>query len=52
MLLTLFHSPCGTPCLTISREPRAVRYPALAIALPSAVGVGLCVLVNLVCSLI
>lgn len=52
LLLTLFHFPCGTTCLTIWRETRSARWTALAIALPTAVGVGLCVLVNLVCSLI
>ena len=52
LLLTLFHFPCGTTCLTIWRETRSARWTALAIALPTAVGVGLCVLINLVCSLI
>ncbi len=52
LLLTLFHFPCGTTCLTIWRETRSARWTALAIALPTAAGVGLCVLVNLVCSLI
>lgn len=49
LLFTLFHFPCGTTCLTIWRETRSLRWTALAVALPTAVGVGACVLVRLVC---
>ena len=47
LLFTLFHFPCGTTCLTIWRETRSPKWTALAVLLPTAVGVGLCVLVRL-----
>ena len=42
LVFTLFHFPCGTTCLTIWRETRSLRWTALAIVLPLAVGVILC----------
>ena len=47
LLFTLFHFPCGTTCLTIWRETKSAKWTALAIALPTAVGVGLCMAVRL-----
>ena len=52
MLFTLFHFPCGTTCLTIWRETKSVRWTALAVALPTAIGVALCVAVHLVCTVL
>ncbi len=52
LLFTLFHFPCGTTCLTIWRETHSAKWTALAVALPTAVGVGLCVIVRLVISLL
>lgn len=49
LLLTLFHFPCGTTCLTIWRETRSLKWTALAIALPTAAGILCCLLVRLVC---
>ncbi len=46
LLFTLFHFPCGTTCLTIWRETRSAKWTVLAVVLPTAVGVGLCVLVH------
>ena len=51
LLFTLFHFPCGTTCVTIFKETKSVKWTALAIALPTAVGVGLCILVHLLCAL-
>ena len=48
LLFTQFHFPCGTTCLTIWRETRSLKWTATAILLPTAVGVGLCIVVNLV----
>ena len=47
LLFTLFHFPCGTTCLTVWRETKSVKWTAAAVLLPTAVGVGLCVMVNL-----
>ena len=48
LLFTLFHFPCGTTCLTIWRETKSAKWTALAIALPTAIGVGLCIAVHLI----
>ena len=45
VLFTLFHWPCSTTCLTIARETRSVKWTLLSIALPTAMGMGLCVCV-------
>ena len=52
LLFTLFHFPCGTTCLTIWRETRSAKWTALAIALPTAVGMGLCMAVKGACVLL
>ena len=44
ILFSLFHWPCSTTCLTIAKETGSVRWTLLAIALPTAVGMGLCAL--------
>lgn len=46
MLFTLFHWPCGTTCLTIRRETGSLWWTLAAIALPTAVGCGLCMLIG------
>ncbi len=43
LLFTLFHFPCGTTCLTIWRETKSIRWTILAILLPTAAGILLCV---------
>ncbi len=47
LVFTLFHFPCGTTCFTIWKETRSVKWTALAVVLPTAVGVALCVLIRL-----
>lgn len=42
MLFSLFHWPCSTTCLTIYKETGSVKWTALAVALPTALGLGLC----------
>ncbi len=51
ILLMLFHSPCTTALLTIKKETGSIRWTAVAFLLPSALGVLLCLLVNLTASL-
>ena len=46
MLFSLFHWPCSTTCLTIYKETGSVKWTALAIALPTALGLGLCLCVT------
>ena len=49
LVLTLFHFPCGTTCFTIWKETRSAKWTALAILLPTAVGMALCMLIHLAC---
>ncbi len=46
MLLMLFHSPCLTTLLSIRRETRSFRAMLAAFAIPSALGVTVCMLTN------
>ena len=46
MLFSLFHFPCSTTLLTLYRESRSKRWTALAAALPTALGMALCILTN------
>jgi len=47
MVFTLFHWPCATTLMTIRRETNSLRLTAAAAALPTLVGVLLCMLLNL-----
>ena len=47
LLFTLFHWPCSTTLITIYRETRSRKWTALALLLPTALGIILCCLVNL-----
>lgn len=48
----LFHWPCGTTCLTIFRETGSLKWTAAAVALPTAVGSTLCLLLHLLCLIV
>lgn len=52
LLFTLFHWPCSTTCLTIYRESKSLKWTLAAVAVPTLLGVGLCVLVNALGSLL
>ena len=45
MLFSLFHWPCSTTCLTIAKETGSIKWTALAVVVPTLVGVCMCVLV-------
>ncbi len=47
-IFTLFHFPCATACLTIKKETASVKCMLAAIALPTAVGITLCSIINAV----
>lgn len=51
MLFSLFHWPCSTTLLTVYKETKSCRYTLLAALLPTAVGVGLCMLFTGICHL-
>lgn len=46
MALCLLHFPCGTTCLTIRRETGGYRWMLLAMVLPTAVGMAVCMLIH------
>ena len=46
-IFTLFHWPCSTTVLTLRRETGSLKWTALAILLPTAIGFALCAAVNL-----
>ncbi len=46
MALCLLHFPCGTTCLTIRRETGGYRWMLLAMVLPTAVGIAVCMLIH------
>lgn len=48
MVFTLFHWPCSTTLITIYRETGSAKKTAAAFLLPTAVGILLCIMLNLV----
>lgn len=46
MIFTLFHFPCATTCLTIKKETGSLKWTALGFVLPTAVGILLCMFIN------
>ena len=51
MLFSLNHWPCSTTLLTIKKETGGLKWTALAAAIPTGVGVALCILFNAVAGL-
>lgn len=47
MLFSLVHFPCATTLWTIKKETGSLRWTAVGFLLPTALGIGLCALVNL-----
>ena len=45
LILTVFHFPCGTACLTIKKETGSVKWTLVAMALPTAIGLLLCFII-------
>ncbi len=52
LIFCLFHWPCGTTVLTVYRETGSLRWTALSVLLPTAAGMGLCMLVHFLGSII
>lgn len=47
ILFTLFHFPCATTLLTIKKETGSTKYTVLSAVLPTVLGYGMCVMVQL-----
>lgn len=43
LLFTLFHWPCSTTCITVWKETHSVKWTALAVLLPTVIGMALCI---------
>lgn len=52
MIFSLMHWPCSTTCLTIKKETGSWKWTLISIALPTACGILICMIINAVCSLI
>ena len=52
MLFSILHWPCSTTCLTIKKETGSLKWSLLGIALPTAVGIIVCFVVNLLGSIV
>lgn len=46
LLFSLFHWPCSTTCITIWKETKSAKWTALAVLLPTAVGLAACFLLS------
>ncbi len=44
-VFTLFHWPCSTTCLTIKKETGSLKWTAVSVLLPTAIGFTLCVVI-------
>lgn len=51
LLFTLMHWPCATTLLTIKKETQSWKWTGIAFLLPTLIGLGLCMIVNLVASI-
>lgn len=47
MLFSILHFPCSTTCLTIKKETKSLKWTLVSFALPTAIGIVICFLVNL-----
>ena len=45
MLFSLMHWPCGTTLLTIQKETRSVKWTLAAFAIPTVIGIAICMIV-------
>lgn len=48
MVFTLFHFPCATTLMTIRRETGSAKWTLVSALLPTVIGYGLCVVINLI----
>ena len=46
LTVCVFHFPCSTTCLTLYKETRSLKLTAVAIALPTAIGIMTCMLIS------
>lgn len=47
LIFTVFHFPCATTCMTVKKETGSWKWTLISFALPTAIGIFLCTIVNL-----
>lgn len=47
LIFTVFHFPCATTCMTIKKETGSWKWTLISFTLPTAIGIFLCIIVNL-----
>ena len=47
-IFSMFHFPCSTTLLTIWKETKSVKWTAMSVLLPLALGTILCILINII----
>ncbi|NCC15811.1 MAG: ferrous iron transporter B [Clostridia bacterium] len=52
MLFSLIHWPCSTTLLTIKKETNSLKWTALAVAIPTAIGITCCILFTAIAKLL
>lgn len=52
LIMTVCHFPCATTCLTIKKETGSLKWTLLSMALPTAVGILLCMGLNLITNIL
>lgn len=52
MIMCIFHFPCSTTCLTIKKETKSIKWTLLSVLIPTAIGVSLCFIINMISLLI
>ncbi len=52
MLFSIMHWPCSTTLITIKKETGSLKWTFLAAALPTVIGMAVCMLVNLITSVL
>ena len=51
VIFSLFHWPCATTVLTVKKETKSLKWTAVSVLFPTAIGFLFCVLINGICSI-
>ena len=51
VIFSLFHWPCATTVLTVKKETKSLKWTAVSVLFPTAIGFIFCVLINGICSI-
>lgn len=51
VIFSLFHWPCATTVLTVKKETKSLKWTAVSVLFPTAIGVLSCILINGICSI-